>query len=75
MYEDSGRNKRAKQNLLKQAFQETDGRVTRQEVTGANGGAIKTENEQKPSQPKYTPDDLSKMTPQELSRLAINGKL
>ncbi len=75
MYEDSGRNKRAKQNLLKQAFQETDGRATRQEVTGANGGAIKTENEQKPSQPKYTPDDLSKMTPQELSRLAINGKL
>lgn len=75
MYEDSGRNKRAKQNLLKQAFQETDGRVTRQEVTGANGGAIKTENEQKATQPKYTPDDLSKMTPQELSRLAINGKL
>ena len=75
MYEDSGRNKRAKQNLLKQAFQETDGRVTRQEVTGANGGAIKTENEQKPSQPKYTPEDLAKLTPQELSRLAINGKL
>ena len=75
MYEDSGRNKRAKQNLLKQAFQETDGRVTRQEVTGAGGGAIKTENEQKPTQPKYTPEELSKMTPQELSRLAINGKL
>jgi len=75
MYEDAGRNKRVKQNLLKQAFQETDGRVTRQEVTGANGGAIKTENEQKAAQPKYTPDDLAKMTPQELSRLAINGKL
>ena len=29
MYDDSGRNKRLKQNLLKQAFQETDGRVTR----------------------------------------------
>ena len=43
MYEDSGRNKRAKQNLLKQAFQETDGRVTRQEITGANGEPIKTE--------------------------------
>lgn len=43
MYEDSGRNKRAKQNLLKQAFQETDGRVTRQEITGKNGEPIKTE--------------------------------
>ena len=75
MYDDSGRNKKTKQVLLKQAFQETDGRVTRQEVTGANGGAIKTENEQKPSQPKYTPEDLAKLTPQELSRLAINGKL
>ena len=32
MYDDSGRNKRLKQNLLKQAFQETDGRVTRQEI-------------------------------------------
>ena len=45
------------------------------EITGAGGGPIKTENEQKATQPKYTPDDLSKMTPQELSRLAINGKL
>lgn len=43
MYEDSGRNKRAKQNLLKQAFQETDGRVTKQEITGANGEPLKTE--------------------------------
>ncbi|OTG82364.1 DUF2280 domain-containing protein [Acinetobacter sp. ANC 4648] len=75
MYEDAGRNKRVKQNLLKQAFQETDGRVTRQEVTGANGGAIKTENEQKTAQPAYSPDELAKLTPQELSRLAINGKL
>jgi hypothetical protein len=44
MYDDSGRNKRAKQNLLKQAFQETDGRVTRQEITGANGKPIETVN-------------------------------
>jgi hypothetical protein len=75
MYDDSGRNKRAKQNLLKQAFQETDGRVTRQEVTGANGGAIKTETEQKQAQPTLTPDELANLTPQELSRLAITGKL
>ena len=75
MYDDSGRNKRAKQNLLKQAFQETDGRVTKQEITGANGGAIKTENEQKQCQPKHTPEELEKMTPQELSRLVITGKL
>lgn len=75
MYDDSGKNKRLKQNLLKQAFQETDGRVTRQEHTGANGGAIKTENEQKQSQPKHTPEELAKMTPQELSRLVITGKL
>lgn len=44
MYEDSGRNKRAKQNLLKQAFQETDGRVTKQEITGAGGKPIETVN-------------------------------
>lgn len=74
MYEDSGRNKRLKQNLLKQAFQETDGRVTRQEVTGANGGPIKTDNEHKPIQPIFTPEELAAMTPQELSRLVITGK-
>ncbi len=73
MYDDSGKNKRAKQNLLKQAFQETDGRVTRQEVTGANGGAIKTETDLKA--PAFTPDELANMSPQELSRLVINGKL
>ena len=44
MYEDSGRNKRAKQNILKQAFQETDGRVTKQEITGANGGPLQSES-------------------------------
>lgn len=74
MYNESGKNKRLKQNLLKQAFQETDGRVTRQEVTGANGGAIKTETEQK-TQPILSPEELAEMTPQELSRLAITGKL
>ncbi len=74
MYEDSGRNKRVKQNLLKQAFQETDGRVTRQEVTGANGGPIKTDNEHKPIQQIFTPEELAAMTPQELSRLVITGK-
>ncbi len=62
--------------ILKQAAQDVGGQFTNKtEVTGAGGGPIKTENEQKATQPKYTPDDLSKMTPQELSRLAINGKL
>jgi len=72
MYEDSGRNKRAKQNLLKQAFQETDGRVTKQEITGKDGGPIQQEVA---TPPKYTPDELAKLSPQELSRLVINGKL
>ncbi len=40
MYEDSGRNKRVKQHLLKQAFQETDGRVTKQEITGKDGADL-----------------------------------
>ena len=38
MYDDSGRNKRAKQNLLKQAFQETDGRVTQQQIDHTTNG-------------------------------------
>ena len=42
MYDDSGRNKRAKQNLLKQAFQETDGRITKQEITGKDGQPLQT---------------------------------
>ena len=43
MYDDSGKNKRLKQNLLKQAFQETDGRVTRQEIDHTtNGESIQT---------------------------------
>lgn len=45
------------------------------EITGANGGAIKTENEHINKPPMLTPDELAKLTPQELSRLAINGKL
>lgn len=43
------------------------------EITGANGGPIQTENNLK--QPTLTPDELANLTPQELSRLAINGKL
>lgn len=72
MYEDSGKNKRAKQNLLKQAFQETDGRVTKQEITGPDGGPIQQETK---STHQFTPDELSGLSAQELSRLAINGKL
>ena len=44
------------------------------EITGKDGGPIKTENEHKAS-PLLTPEDLAKLSPQELSRLAINGKL
>lgn len=47
----------------------------RVEITGAGGGAIKTENMQIPPTPALTPDELAKLTPQELSRLVINGKL
>jgi len=72
MYEDSGKNKRAKQNLLKQAFQETDGRVTKQEITGPDGGPIQQETQ---STHQFTPDELNGLSAQELSRLAINGKL
>ena len=45
------------------------------EITGAGGGPIKTENEQKQSKPTFTPDELAKLTPAEISRLAITGKL
>ena len=38
MYDDSGRNNRAKQNILKQALQETDGRVTKQEIDHTTKG-------------------------------------
>jgi hypothetical protein len=50
MYEDSGKNKRTKQNLLKQAFQETDGRVTKQEITGKDGKPIETINQNVPTE-------------------------
>ncbi len=44
------------------------------ELTGADGGPIKTENDHR-SAPKYTLEELAKLTPQELSRLAITGEL
>ena len=44
MYEDAGKNKVARQNLLKLAYQETDARTTKQEITGAGGDPIQTEN-------------------------------
>ncbi|HAV2932518.1 TPA: DUF2280 domain-containing protein [Acinetobacter baumannii] len=47
----------------------------RLEITGAGGGPLKTENTNTPSPPAYTPEELSKLSPQELSRLVINGKL
>ncbi len=47
----------------------------RVEITGAGGGAIKTENTQIPPPPALTPDELAKLSPAELSRLVINGKL
>ncbi|AMW78636.1 hypothetical protein AMD27_06890 [Acinetobacter sp. TGL-Y2] len=44
MYEDAGKNKVSKQNLLKLAYQETDARTTKQEITGPDGGPIQNEN-------------------------------
>lgn len=41
------------------------------EITGANGGPIQQHHTNTP----LSLDDLSKLTPEELSRLAINGKL
>ncbi|RFS32197.1 DUF2280 domain-containing protein [Acinetobacter sp. SWAC5] len=40
MYDDSGKNKIAKQKLLKLAHQETDGRTIRQEHTGKDGADL-----------------------------------
>ncbi|MCL6234039.1 DUF2280 domain-containing protein [Acinetobacter sp. ANC 5579] len=40
MYDDSGKNKVAKQKLLKLAHQETDGRTIRQEHTGKDGADL-----------------------------------
>lgn len=62
-------------DLLEQAAKEVGGLYTnRKEITGADGGPIKTENEQT-QPPMYTPEQLAGMSAQELSRLAINGKL
>ncbi|CAP01796.1 conserved hypothetical protein; putative phage-related protein [Acinetobacter baumannii SDF] len=47
----------------------------RLEITGAGGGSLKTENTNTPSPLALTPEELSKLSPQELSRLVINGKL
>ncbi|MEP7390778.1 DUF2280 domain-containing protein [Acinetobacter baumannii] len=63
-------------SLLEQAAKEVGGLYTnRKEITGAGGGPVKTENTEKPPQPAYKPEELSKLSPQELSRLVINGKL
>ncbi|RKG47183.1 DUF2280 domain-containing protein [Acinetobacter cumulans] len=45
------------------------------EITGKDGGAIKTETEHSQRPAMYTPEQLAGMSAQELSRLAINGKL
>ena len=60
-----------------QAAKEMGGLFTnRQEVTGAGGGAIQTENTNKTqaANPTLTPDELSKLSPLELSRLVLTGK-
>lgn len=46
----------------------------RVEITGAGGGAIKTENTQIPPPPILTPEELAAMSPLELSRLVLTGK-
>lgn len=71
MYESWGKNKVMKQGILKQAFQETDGRVTRQEITGAGGGPI----QQEVAKPQYTPEQLASLSTDELSRLCLDGKI
>lgn len=65
-------------SLMEQAAKEVGGLYTnRKEITGAGGGPVKTENTEKPpeARPVFTPEELKDLTPQELSRLAINGKL
>ena len=60
--------------ILEQAAKDCGGQFTnKQEITGKDGGPIQQEEINAP--PKYTPDELAKMSPQELSRLVINGKL
>lgn len=63
--------------FLEQAAKEVGGLYTnRKEITGAGGGAIQTESTDKtpPVNPILTPEELSKLTPLELSRLALTGK-
>ena len=50
MYDDSGKNKKTKQVLLKQAFEEKDGSVTKQEITGKDGKPIETINQNVPTE-------------------------
>ncbi|ONG41577.1 hypothetical protein BKE30_03865 [Alkanindiges hydrocarboniclasticus] len=71
MYDSAGKNKVVRQSLIKQAFQETDGRVTRQEITGAGGGPI----QQEAAKPQYTPEELANLSTDELSRLCLDGKI
>ena len=71
MYDSAGRNRVVKQGIIKQAFQETDGRVTRQEITGAGGGPI----QQEAVKPQYTPEELANLSTDELSRLCLDGKI
>lgn len=70
------RNVKTALKILEQAAKDIGGQFTnRKEITGAGGGPVKTENTEKPPAPVYTPDELDKLSPQELSRLVINGKL
>ncbi|MDU6056362.1 MAG: hypothetical protein E6667_09260, partial [Acinetobacter junii] len=69
-------NRVAALSILKQAAEDVGGKYTNKtEITGAGGGPIKTDNEHKPIQPILTPEELSAMSPLELSRLALTGKL
>ena len=70
MYDSAGKNKVVRQSLIKQAFQETDGRVTRQEVTGKDGQPLHPA-----AQPQYTPEQLANLSTDELSRLCLDGKI
>ncbi|MFH7767766.1 DUF2280 domain-containing protein [Acinetobacter sp. BSP-28] len=44
------------------------------EITGKDGGPLQTENTNT-NRHQFTPEELAKLSAQELSRLAINGKL
>ena len=59
--------------ILEQAAKDCGGQFTnKQEITGAGGGPIQQETK---STHQFTPDELNGLSAQELSRLAINGKL